>query len=936
MLDTNTIYRHIKYFTLSCLLFSLISCGGMSEQQMLQNAKKYIAQDDLRAASLELRNTLQENNKNSEARFLLGNINMKVGDYETALKEFQRAYEGGWDKEQIQFAKAQIFFEQKKLQQLLDEIKINDTWSTETRANILGLQAVAEAGLGNKALAKNFLKQATTLKADALHVLKASAMLQISGVHDDSPGSSPSKTIKKALALYPNNTELLFLQATLKTQDKNLSQASDIYKKIISLDPPNLTTPYSRKSAINLARIQLSQQNFIEASITLTNILAKNESDPEANFLSAMLANSKKKYNRAETYLRKLLAVLPNHKPSLLLLGKVKYATKDYEQASQNLLAYLNAVPNDTDAKKLLAQIYIFLNQSEKAQKIIQPLLAYNANDTAALRLRSQIQFSQGNTAAGIETLLKAVKLKPRDISSRNQLVKAYIASGETTKALNEIKIFHKLSGDTKTAQQLTISVYMRAGKIEKAINIAKKMLTKTPQDIEILTLNGVLHASNKNNIQARKYFNTALLQQKKYLPATMNLALIERREGHLDKATSLYTDLIESGIGGATPMLALAEMAGQKKRTNDMLNWLEKARGTSTGEIKSRLTLANHYLQSKQPKKANTYIQEIYKIQPKNTEVLALVGKVLLAQNRYNEALPPLKNLVAKQPNSIDAHVLLGQAYMGKHEIISARKQFLIALKMDAKHFLTLSFLAKTELEDSKLNKSLAYSNKIQKTYPKSPAGFISAGDAWMAKKDFKKAHIAYNKAWGIQQTSITAMKLFHTTIKISDFKKAINPILLWLKNNPDDYAARTFLASQYLDAQQNNNAIGEYKKLLTKQPDNAATLNNLAWLYHLENNPKALDMAEQAYRIETANPGVQDTYGWILVHNNQAEKGKRLIKQALEQIPNNLDIKYHYAVALIKTNEKLKGKHLLKDILEQEESFGSRTDAQKLLNTL
>ena len=42
---------------------------------------------------------------------------------------------------------------------------------------------------------------------------------------------------------------------------------------------------------------------------------------------------------------------------------------------------------------------------------------------------------------------------------------------------------------------------------------------------------------------------------------------------------------------------------------------------------------------------------------------------------------------------------------------------------------------------------------------------------------------------------------------------------------------------------------------------------LNNLAVLYHSQGNPKALDVAERAYRVAPRAPEIQDTYGWILL---------------------------------------------------------------------
>jgi Tfp pilus assembly protein PilF len=80
---------------------------------MLNNAKDYLNTGDLLATSIELRNTLQNNNKNAEARYLLGNINLKIGDLTGAEKELRRAAEAGRSQGAVQLQHARVLIDKK-------------------------------------------------------------------------------------------------------------------------------------------------------------------------------------------------------------------------------------------------------------------------------------------------------------------------------------------------------------------------------------------------------------------------------------------------------------------------------------------------------------------------------------------------------------------------------------------------------------------------------------------------------------------------------------------------------------------------------------------------------------------------------------------------------------------------------------------------------
>ena len=99
---------------------------------------------------------------------------------------------------------------------------------------------------------------------------------------------------------------------------------------------------------------------------------------------------------------------------------------------------------------------------------------------------------------------------------------------------------------------------------------------------------------------------------------------------------------------------------------------------------------------------------------------------------------------------------------------------------------------------------------------------------------------------------------------------------------------------------------AVEIYKDILKKQPDNFQTLNNLAWVLGELKDPAALGYAEKAYATAPTNPGVLDTYGWLLLNSGDVKRGVELLMQAAVRAPRDIDIRVHLAKALIKTGDK------------------------------
>ena len=148
-------------------------------------------------------------------------------------------------------------------------------------------------------------------------------------------------------------------------------------------------------------------------------------------------------------------------------------------------------------------------------------------------------------------------------------------------------------------------------------------------------------------------------------------------------------------------------------------------------------------------------------------------------------------------------------------------------------------------------------------------------------------------------------------------------------------DVRVRGHLAVLYQNLGQGEKAVVEYEKVLEIEPDNKTALNNLAWLYMLADNPDALALAERAYEADPENPGVLDTYGWIQVQQGRVKGGLRMLTQAMEQLSDIPEVRYHYAVALYKTGDRENALQIIEELLKDGRPFEGRDEARRILGS-
>jgi len=912
------------------LLMVLVACGNLfpDDRELVQRAKDYLDERSINAAKIELHNALQKNPDNAEARYLLGKISLSYGDYPTAAKEYRRAAMAGWNQELAATGQAQALLGMGNYKRLLDEIPVRDAYTTATRASLLALRALAESGLGDTEQASKSLAAATGLDPDSAQVLLVTIQIHLA----NGDRQAAEATLVKALELYPDSRELQLIRVGLSLGGGDTQTVMKLYREIIASDPPRFITSQGRQARLGLARLQLLAGELEAAEETIKPLYWRNWNDPDTNYLGALLAFEQGDYDLAEERVLKVLQWAPEHSPTHLLFGTIKFAQADYDQAIYYLSRYLASSPENSSARKLLGRTYMRLGQHEEARKNFQQAADENPDDAELIALVGLSELRSGATAAGLASLEKAVASAPENPLLRSELAKAYISAGQAEHAIRELNLLVKDDTADEQYSLLLVAAYLRDGQHDQAINLALKILKRHPDDPGLLAMTGNVFAVSGDAGEARSYFTRALRISPHDLQATMMLAQLEEQDGNADRAVRLYKGLIAAGEKSAEPLLALARLAREQDHTDEMLDWLDKARVHDPRNINSRIILADYYLNARQPDRARPLIDEAARIATRQQEILALQGRLMLAEKDYKGALLPFGRLVTRYPDSAYGRVLFAESYRQLRQYDDARRQLDIALEQQPWYLPALLQKAKLETQAGKFDAALDYSRRAIKADPESYAGYELAGNAWMGKQDHAAAGRAYAQAWARQQAPGLVLKLSRALAGSGNYAKAASRLEQWLADHADDVQARELLGTVYQQQGENGKAVAVYEKVLSIEPGSPVALNNLAWLYIAEGNPGALQLAERAHRAKPDDAGIKDTYGWILVQSGEAERGRELLAEAIEALPDVPEVQYHYAVALMKSGKEAEGRRRLRELVDEGTPFEGRDAAVRL----
>jgi putative PEP-CTERM system TPR-repeat lipoprotein len=490
--------------------------------------------------------------------------------------------------------------------------------------------------------------------------------------------------------------------------------------------------------------------------------------------------------------------------------------------------------------------------------------------------------------------------------------------------------------GAGATSEMRLVENLIRDKQFDKAMNAIEVLEKKEPNNPATYNLKGAIYLGKNDIANARKSFERAAALDTKSLAATMNLAQLDLQEKNPEAARKRFQRILASDKTNAQAMMGLAGIAAATKQETEYVGWLQKAAEAEPSAVRPRVLLANYYLQKNDMQKAMTIARQTQSGNPNDIQAMDLLGTVQLAVGENKEAVITYGALVKTDPNNPVAYHKLATAQAAAGDTGAAKVSLNKALALRPDYLDAEVLLALNELYAGRSGEALKIAQQIEKKHPKSAAGPSVQGDILMAQKNFTVAFNCYERAFAINKSGLLATKMHQALSATGTPNFADAQLVQWLQDQPNDVVVRGYLASTYVKARQNRQAIEQYQRLLQIDPNNVRALNDLAWLYQQEKDARALATAEQAYRLQSDNGEIMDTLGWILVEHGKTPRGLELLKKAAAQAPASTAIRYHLAVTLAKSGDKVRARKELEDLLASNKNFPQRQEAQALLGQL
>lgn len=375
------------------------------------------------------------------------------------------------------------------------------------------------------------------------------------------------------------------------------------------------------------------------------------------------------------------------------------------------------------------------------------------------------------------------------------------------------------------------------------------------------------------------------------------------------DKAIEQYRVLAENAVEGNTKyLIALAKLVLSQNNINESISLFIKAYEKDKSRIDILEEAANLSLRSRQLEKATNLYKQLIDIDNNNSYYLSTYIDLIVMSGDYDNGIVALKSLIEIEGETTERLSQLGILYYNTNRIVKAKPIFNKLLSMDHFDATTMHFLSNIYIEQGILDSALIIANKIIDHHPSDPRGYLDAALTELNNENpigaieiLEPVNRTFNNEFSIQYLLGSSYQ------QLEEYDKATVVLRQSLKIYPESRGARHTLAIASDALNYWNESDSLYEGLIESDTNDVQALNNYSYSL-VERNiqlNKALAMAKKAIELEPNNAAYLDTIGWIYYKMDNVEKALSFIRKSVELDNNNAVVLEHLGDVLFSNNQ-------------------------------
>jgi tetratricopeptide (TPR) repeat protein len=499
----------------------------------------------------------------------------------------------------------------------------------------------------------------------------------------------------------------------------------------------------------------------------------------------------------------------------------------------------------------------------------------------------------------------------------------SYIYLGFYDQARKEFQNILEVNPENASALFYLASIEERIGNLEEAERIFKRLLTISPNYLDVHNHLGVIYHKKGKLDLALKEFELAL-DQAEYSEVYYNLSVVYRLKGHPDKAVKAAQMAIDLDPGYADAINQLGQLAFDHGALGEALEYFQQALRIEPKHLEASNNLGVLYHRQGLGDEAIKAFEKVLSIDPNSAEAYNNLGSIYLTRGLYDQAEGAFKQAIRLKPDYLEGIINLGTALFHKGDYTNAIDYYQQAIELEPENqegwkHLGLLFLAQGEYEKA----YTALENALKKGQ-KSAELYFNIGQASFGLQRFEEALSFWEKAikldpdhkhtylkmgqllfdLGMTQRAVTAWEKAYSldpkdplplmnmaTVKFQN-REYPEAISLWEKALKADSTLKEpylHIGTAYLRQNDVEKAIKVWEALLSHNPDNVEALINLGTAYYEKKDiDSAITFWEKAEGLDSENPKIHYNLGLAFIYMKDY-KNAATLKEALRLEPYN-----------------------------------------------
>jgi len=709
---------------------------------------------------------------------------------------------------------------------------------------------------------------------------------------------------RKAIQKNPRNGEAYYRLGILEQRSGALSESLSSFTAAANLlpDREDIRTQLARaEMTVYLADSAHPARLYDDLTTTAAKLITTPPTSYEGLRIQALLAWTDGRLKDALELFRAADDRKPGQADLVASWSQALFQDGQFGEGERRALDLIRTQPRFGQIYDVLSQAYSLRRQPADALNIVRLKVANNPD-----QISYAIQLASWYSGSGDKQKVKGEL--DRLLANPAKFPDAPLAVGDFYASLRDwpeaVRLYRKGAADSPKRRVVYLKrlcdAWLAQGNLEEASKVTAEILKDDPKDDAARLVNDSVEVSSVNGEkrgEALKDLGNLVKANPDKAAWRFTYASALLRAGDTDAAAREFRATLKDRPDLLPARLALARIDELKGNYSECLQFSDDILGAQPDLLEARFLRISALIAARRYQVARLELAGLEKQMPANTEVQFQMASLDTAEAKFHEAEIRLQKLSENDQSRIRAVQGLASVYAESNRLDLAWSLLSAELSRDPNSELIRSAAAEIALRSNRYNDALRLFGELVKGDPQSARYRMSLGAAFQLKGDMGHAIACYEKA---------------------------------VELAPGDPAVVAALADALRVAERPTDAIAQYRRVLSIEPDNVYAMNNLAFLLGETGGDleEALGLASKAVGGMPAEDSFKDTLGFIYVKRNQGREGAQILQALSRKYPSNPDIRYHFGLALAEMGQKARAQTELEAALSDSPDDATRKE--------